>query len=1204
MAGYNKIDVEVRALTNQFRAEMKAVDGMLKQMRRDYVADNRATKGYATRAESIAKSYASLSTQYSLQAEKVSSLARARKEMYENGLQETAMFKTLTSDLVKTNTEFELLSKRMYGATLAYNQYFNSFSAFGRGLDNIGDKFKTMSEASGLVARSLMPLSVGLGVIGKKSFDAFKEYESALVGVQKTNNELVGPELDKFKAQIDEISSIKPLPVKELLNVAELGGQLNVSKEYLAEFSTVINELGITTDLNIENAALKLAQFANVMDMGQDKWRNLGNVITELGNNTATTEETIIDFSHRLVGAGAVIGMTEADILGLSAAMGAAGLRVEAGGTNLSKTLLEIEFAVQGAGTQITEYKNKVASMGYTLDDIATATNNGGEAAEQLAASFGMSVGELAAFNEVAQNGIGDLEIYASAAGMTAEAFKELWEKNPADAFQAMVEGLAGMEAKGESVVTYLEMMGIKSERQRDVMLKLVRNAGDLKRIMGMANDEWRDGNALMEEASMFYDSTEGKMQSIRNELEKTTRELGEQLAPLILDLARDLVGVVKGFTELDEAQQKNIVKAGIMLGLAGPISGAISSVTGLLGSSFKLAGRLIGEKGLGGVVGKAMTASEAIGKVGAVGKSENGLGGVLTGTKLIQRELAKVGPAAAAETGIGGVATEATTAKGAVALLGGELALIATGIAAIGGAIYGIYKQKKFLKDWISDAQMIADDVIVANDGSYKSLDKTNADAALSRSGYRPSNADEEIVRFSEQTKELMIAAQERQAMINAVYEESLKEQIPITQENLEMVSQLYHEQDMALIQQRADRKSEEIDMLRDLTHMSNLEELETFERLKQSIIEEDERTAERQAEIHRRKQEILEELDGATLEQRAALIQELMQLDAEWREMEISAIAQTEEEKNVLMGRSAEFRLNQNKETLDGLLEQAYEYKDGVVAAAQEEFDQVSAFLGGKLANGEITRQEYDNLIQSAIKKKDETIKAAEEELNGVTEIIESTLPGWEVSWDETSGKIKITSKETGESMQLDAEAWAKAIESSAKSTNESANLTNQALDSIKTGLGTTKQSVIDLNNQPLHNKTATYTVYQRMVKDGNFNSQVGYGGKNGYSSYMAGISYVPYNDLVARLHEGERVLTKKENEYYNQASVENMVELMKKVESKVLTQSPAKETTQSTEVNLEVHLNDVVIKDDRSPRELAIQIGEELKKEVQYG
>ena len=70
--------------------------------------------------------------------------------------------------------------------------------------------------------------------------------------------------------------------------------------------------------------------------MSQEDFDRLGATIVDLGNNLATTEKEIVDMSMRIAGAGAQVGMTEAEIMSFSGALSSVGIEAEAGGSAFS----------------------------------------------------------------------------------------------------------------------------------------------------------------------------------------------------------------------------------------------------------------------------------------------------------------------------------------------------------------------------------------------------------------------------------------------------------------------------------------------------------------------------------------------------------------------------------------------------------------------------------------------------------------------------------------------------------------------------------------------------------------------------------------------------------------------------------------------------------------------------------------------------
>src|SRR5690606_16318654 len=108
----------------------------------------------------------------------------------------------------------------------------------------------------------------------------------------------------------------------QLARVMELAGQLGISGvDNLSKFTETVSLLGMTTNLIGEEAALALAQFANITQLPIDQIDRLGSVIVSLGNNMATTERDIVEMAQRIAGAGNVAGLTERQIFALAASL-------------------------------------------------------------------------------------------------------------------------------------------------------------------------------------------------------------------------------------------------------------------------------------------------------------------------------------------------------------------------------------------------------------------------------------------------------------------------------------------------------------------------------------------------------------------------------------------------------------------------------------------------------------------------------------------------------------------------------------------------------------------------------------------------------------------------------------------------------------------------------------------------------------------
>src|SRR5690606_5833079 len=125
-----------------------------------------------------------------------------------------------------------------------------------------------------------------------------------------------------------------------------------------------------------------------------------------LGNNFATTESRITEFTLRIAGAGQIAGLTAGDITGIATAFASLGIGAEAGGTAVQKVLVQMDQAV-------------------------------------------------ATMNE-------DLQVFAATAGMSAQEFAALWEQDAGEAFVRFVNGLG---VAGDDAVRVLEGLGLQDER-------------------------------------------------------------------------------------------------------------------------------------------------------------------------------------------------------------------------------------------------------------------------------------------------------------------------------------------------------------------------------------------------------------------------------------------------------------------------------------------------------------------------------------------------------------------------------------------------------------------------------------------------------------------------------------------------------------------------------------------------------------------
>lgn len=383
----------------------------------------------------------------------------------------------------------------------------NAVKSFGREMDRLG----------GNLTRALTLPLVGIGAAaGKAAID----FESSFAGIRKTVD-MTESEFERLAAANRKLAQEIPVSVDELNRIGELAGQMGIEGvENILIFEDTIARLAVTTDLTADQAALSFAQIANVMQMPQSQIDQLGAVVVGLGNNFATVESQIVDFTQRIAGAGHIAKLSAADVAGIGTAFASLGIQAEAGGTAIQKALL----AMVRATTQ----------------------------------------------------GTAELAVFAETAGMSAAEFKRFFEEDAAGAFASFVEGLG---RQGDRAIDTLQRVGLADQRLMRAMLGAA-GAGDvLRRAIVRANEEWEKNTALVEESDQRFETAASQLAILWNRIRDVGITLGLVLVPAMIDaldamspLIDMLAATATAFSDLPATVQTFVVALAGITAALGPL--------------------------------------------------------------------------------------------------------------------------------------------------------------------------------------------------------------------------------------------------------------------------------------------------------------------------------------------------------------------------------------------------------------------------------------------------------------------------------------------------------------------------------------------------------------------------------------------------------------------------------------------------------
>ncbi|MDN3145662.1 phage tail tape measure protein [Enterococcus faecalis] len=523
--------------------------------------------------------------------------------------------KTVTAILTARDNNF---TSAMNGAVSSLKKLNSNASDIPSNLNTVNGAMKSFGDKTASIGQSIEKVGGSMtkgitlpiaGAVGAVTTAAVK-WESSFTGVKKTNDEMVDSNgkviysYDDLEKGLRDLAKELPTSHEEIAKVAEAAGQLGIKTDKVVGFTKTMIDMGESTNMSADTAATSLARFANITQMSQDKFSNLGSAIVDLGNNLATTESEITEMGLRLAGAGKQIGMTEGDIVGFAAALSSVGIEAEAGGSAFSRLMVQMQLATETGVEAFAPLKQAVAEQGVSWESFVHAVNWGGKELTAVSKQMGIPTSELKKMYKEASKASGSLEDFANVTGRTSEEFAQLFKSNPSQALIEFIQGLKDSEKHGISAIKVLDDMGITEVRLRDSLLRAANASDVFEGTVKRGNEAFNENTALAEEAGKRYGTTESQLKILRGQLNDVAITFGGPLVAALnsaISAAKPMIealaNMAEAFASADPKTQEFILKMAALAASAGPVLKVFGKMTRFFGKTistmFETAGNI-----------------------------------------------------------------------------------------------------------------------------------------------------------------------------------------------------------------------------------------------------------------------------------------------------------------------------------------------------------------------------------------------------------------------------------------------------------------------------------------------------------------------------------------------------------------------------------------------------------------------------------
>lgn len=379
--------------------------------------------------------------------------------------------------------------------------------------------YKKMGKVAAGAFLAVGAAAVTLGTVATK---AFAEFETGVTNVAKTTN-LAGKDLEDFKDEIFKMSETIPVGTSKLLEIATAAGQLGIKGvANLTSFTKVIAELGATTNVSGEEAAISLARILNLTNENIESAENFASSLVALGNDLELGEAELLAMASELAKTTVQFRLSSQEVLGLAGSMTSLGIQAESGATVIQKTFSQIANIIN---------------------------SKSGPAFERL--------------QELTK--------------LSGDQLEETFATNSIEVFRKFIGGLQEASKEGRFLKTELNELGLSGIRVEKVLPTLALNFDQVTKSLDLSSESYKQNTALQDEATKAFDTNASKWQIAQNKISNTLIELGADIAPEVTKAITSISDAVR------ENKEAIAILGSAISGVIKIIAGALGLVGKLL---------------------------------------------------------------------------------------------------------------------------------------------------------------------------------------------------------------------------------------------------------------------------------------------------------------------------------------------------------------------------------------------------------------------------------------------------------------------------------------------------------------------------------------------------------------------------------------------------------------------------------------------